>query len=430
VPKRRYSWGDGKGRVHSRPKRTRSQLNAAKRTRAQDRDPLYDPTQQLSGSRLAGAADALVGLEFDPQRRALEQEAAQTQTQGAAVQNRANSYFLQLAEAERGNVERGQAIGNLLNGQIAEIGRQTNSALDTAQAQGVAALGGRPSGLDGGGSEQLATELAAARARAAENTQRAGQDAGSQTAAFTSLADLSRQARELRGGETVQQLANAQSAKLSEIGTRRAALEASVGPKRVEQILGLRQSGFENAATAAGLDLDRAELQAQVQQEQTDAQLAKARLRATNRQNRARNKLTAKQIAATKRGQTLSAETQRRGQDITLRGQNMSAAQRAADRKSRENIAKARRKGTKLESADAKKVKTGIVNAVADLDQRKPKNAAAWLRKQGAPGIVIRAALERQRGGLKLSTVAELKRLGIRVPRSWIGAYKGPPTPP
>jgi hypothetical protein len=416
-----------------RPKRTPAQIRKARRIRRQDRNPLYDPTSQLSGSRLAKAAGDLVNLEVGPQRKALDFEAAQTRTQGAAVQGRANDYFMQLAQAERGNVERGSAIGNLLNGTIAEIGKQTNSALDTAAAQGAAALGAdaavRGPGLDGG-SSKLAEELAAARARAGENTQRAGLDAASQTASFTSLADLSRQARELRGGETVQQLANAQQSKLADVSSRRAALEASVGPKRVEQILGLRQSGFENAATAAGLDLDRAELQAQVQQEQTDAQLAKARLRATNRQNRARNKLTAKQIAATKRGQTLSAETQRRGQDITLRGQNMSAAQRAADRKSRENIAKARRKGTKLESADAKKVKTGIVNAVADLDQRKPKNAAAWLRKQGAPGIVIRAALERQRGGLKLSTVAELKRLGIRGPRSWIGAYKGPPTPP
>ena len=422
---KKYDWGDGKGKVHSIPKRSRAEIKAIRRRRKQDRNPLYDPTQQLSGSRLRSAADSLVSLEFGPQRKALEQEAAQTQTQGAAVQNRANSYFLQLAEAERGNVERGTAIGNLLNGTIAEIGKQTNASLDTAAAQGAAALGAdqgvRGPGLDGG-STKLAEELAAARARAGENTQRAGLDAASQTASFTSLADLSRQARELRGGETVQQLANAQQAKLSDVASRRAALEASVGPKRVEQILGLRQSGFENAATAAGLDLDRAELRAQVQQDQTDAELAAAKLRATNRQNRARNRLTAKQIAATRRGQDVSAEQ---------RALDRASRERlgAADRKSRERIAAARRKGKTLETADAKKVKTGIANALADLQQRKPKNGAAWLRKQGAPGIVIRAALERQQGGLKLSTVAELKRLGIRVPRQWIGAYKGPPTP-
>jgi hypothetical protein len=228
----------------------------------------------------------------------------------------------------------------------------------------------------------------------------------------------------------VQQLSNYTAGRLSDVASRRAALEASVGPKRTENLLNLRQTGFENAATAVGLDIDRAELQAQMKQDKTDAQLARARLRSTNRQNRARNRLTAKQIATTRAGQKLTAQVQREGQDVAMRGQNMSAAQREADRKSRERIAKARRKGSKLENADARKVKLGITNAYADLAQIKPKDPAKFLRRRGAPGIVIRAAVERQKGGLKLSTVAELKRLGIRVPRSWIGNYKGPPTPP
>jgi hypothetical protein len=431
---KRYAWGDGKGRVHSRPKRSRTQLRAAVQAKAQERDPLYDPTQQLSGSRLAKATDDLVGLEFDPQRKALDAEAAQTRTQGAAVQGRASDYFRQLAESERGNVERGQAIGNLLNDRIAEIGTQTNAGIDKAEAQSAAALGDdaavRGPGLDGG-STALAEELAAARARAGENTQRAGQDAASATAAYGGLADLSRQARELRGGETVQQLANAQQAKLFDVDSRRAALEAQVGPKRTETLLGLRQSGFENAATAAGLDLKREDLQAQVRESSADQRLAQMKLRATNRQNRARNKLTQKQIDATVRGQDKTAEQ---------KALDRASRERlgAADRTSRERIAKARRKGKTLESADAKKVKTGIANAFADLtaggkmqfDGKTYTNPTKFLRDQGAPGIVIRAALERKQGGLKLSTVAELKRLGIRVPRSWIGAYKGPPTPP
>jgi hypothetical protein len=430
---RKYDWGDGKGKVHSIPKRSRAEIRTIRRRRRQDRDPLYDPTQQLSGSRLRGAADSLVNLEVGPQRKALEFEAGQAKTQGAAVQGRANDYFMQLATAERGNVERGTAIGNLLNQRIAEIGGQTNSGIDSAEAQSAAALGDdvavRGQGLDGG-STRLAEELAAARARAGENTQRAGLDAASQTASYTGLADLSRQARELRGGETVQQLANAQQSKLSDVASRRAALEASVGPMRTEKILGLRQSGFENAATAAGLDIDRAELQAQVQNNQTDAQLARAKLRATNRQNAARNRLTQKQIDATTRGQDITAEQ---------KALDRSARERlgAADRKSRERIAAARRKGKTLETADAKKVKTGIANAYADLtsgqkmtfDGKTYTNPTKFLRDQGAPGIVIRAALERKSGGLKLSTVAELRRLGIKVPRKWIGAYKGPPTP-
>jgi hypothetical protein len=179
----------------------------------------------------------------------------------------------------------------------------------------------------------------------------------------------------------------------------------------------------------AGLGLDQAKLQAQIQQTRSDASLARAKLRSTNRQNRARNRLTRQQINATLRGQSISAYTQRRGQDLTTQ-------QRALDRASREKIAKARRKGTKLESADAKKVKTGIVNAVADvnsgamvLDGKRYTDPAKYLRAAGAPGIVIKAALERRGGGLKLSTVSELRRLGVRVPRAWIGNYAGPIAP-
>jgi hypothetical protein len=119
-------------------------------------------------------------------------------------------------------------------------------------------------------------------------------------------------------------------ARLNDVASRRAALEAQVGPARMKNLLDLRQSGFENAATAAGLDLDQAKLQAQMSQDVRDTRLARAKLRSTNRQNRARNRLTRAQIRATLRGQNLSAATQRRGQNITAftqqRGQNMSAA--------------------------------------------------------------------------------------------------------
>jgi hypothetical protein len=448
---KKYAWGDGKGRVHSRPKRTPAQLRKAVRQKAVrradarlDKDPLYDPAQQLSGARLSHAAQALTDLEFNPQRKALTTEATQAERQGGALQSRAGGYFLQLAEAERGNVERSQAVGNLLQQRLGTIGQESTQALDAAQQKSQDVLNSdetlRGPGLQGG-STQLAEELAAARARQASSQQAATTEAAASTADYGNLADLSRRAREVRGGETVQQLANAESAQLGDIASRRAALEASVGPKRTENLLNLRQSGFENAATAAGLDIDQAKIRQQMRSDAQDAALARAKLRATNKQNKARNRLTRAQIRATRRGQTLSAATQRRGQTIQertqIRSQNMTAAQRAADRASRERIAKARRKGTKVEPADARKIKTSISNALADItsgvplkiDKKTYSNPAAWLRDQGAPGIVIKAAMERRHGGLRLETVSELRRLGVRVPKGWIGAYKGPIAP-
>jgi hypothetical protein len=431
----KYDWGDRKGKVHTRRKRSAAQLGKAKRRKAQgradarlNRDPLYDPSSTLSGANLSRAADALVGLEFNPQRKALQQEATQAQRQGGAVQSRASDYFLQLAQGERGNVERSQALGGMLQQRLGDIGKTSQTAIDTSQARTEDLLradeGTRGAGLQGD-QGRLMEELAAARARSTASTQTAQQDAAAQTQGYTQLADLSRQAREVRGGEVVGQVANATSARLADVATRRAALESQVGPARTEKLLGLRQSGFENAATAAGLGLDQAKLQAQIQQTRSDASLARAKLRSTNRQNRARNRLTQQQINATLRGQTISAYTQRRGQ-------NISSQDRALDRATRLKIAATRRAGGKLESADAQKLKTSVSNALADITSGQPltitdngktktyTNPAKYLRDAGASGIVIRAAMERKTGGLNYDTARELRQLGVRVPRNWV----------
>jgi hypothetical protein len=410
-------------------------LTPAQRTRRRlNRDPLYRPAQQLSGANLSHAADALVHLEFDPTRRALQQEAAQASTQGGAVQQRAGSYFTQLAEAERGNVERSKALGGLLQTQLGDIGRASTTALDEAQKRSQDVLGAdqavRGPGL-GGDPSRLMEELAAARTRSTLSTQAAQQDATNQTGNYAGLADISRQARELRGGETVQQIGNATQARLNDVASRRAALEAQVGPARTKSLLDLRQSGFENAATAAGLDLDQATRQAQMSTDASDAALARAKLRATNRQNRARNRLTRAQIRATLRGQTLSSATTRRGQNITAftqqRGQNISAAQQAANRASREKIAATRKAGKSLEAPDARKVKQSVSNALALIrsgdmtyNGKTYTRPGRLLRDMGAPGIVIQAAMERNTGGLNYDTARELRQLGVRVPRNWL----------
>jgi hypothetical protein len=419
----------------ARKKAKKKPLTPAQRTRRRlNRDPLYQPAQQLSGANLSHAADALVHLEFDPTRKALQQEAAQASTQGGAVQQRAGSYFTQLAEAERGNVERSKALGGLLQTQLGDIGRASTTALDEAQKRSQDVLGAdqavRGPGL-GGDPSRLMEELAAARTRSTLSTQAAQQDATNQTGNYAGLADISRQARELRGGETVQQIGNATQARLNDVASRRAALEAQVGPARTKSLLDLRQSGFENAATAAGLDLDQAKLQAQMSTDASDAALARAKLRATNRQNRARNRLTRAQIRATLRGQTLSSATTRRGQNITAftqqRGQNISAAQQAANRASREKIAATRKAGKSLEPTDARKVKQSVSNALAlitsgghDLQRQDVHKPGSMLRDMGAPGIVVQAAMERNTGGLNYDTARELRQLGVRVPRNWL----------
>ena len=420
----RYRWSDGK--LHSRKQRTRGQLRAAVQAKRDNANPLYDPAAPLSGANLRGAADSLVGLEFGPQRAALQQESAKIDTQGGALAGRASDYFLQLARQEQGSVDRMKAVGEMVGGQIRDAGAANQTALDkvageaeTLRSQDVAVRG---EGLQS--TDRLAEELAASRARAAAAQQTASTDAAQTTGNYAGLADLSRQAREQRGGETVQQILNRIATQQADVRSRSSALEGQVGNARTKAVLDLRQQGFENAATAAGLDIDQAELKARLANDQADNRLARQQLAETRRQNAARNKLTEAQIRATRRGQTLSSSTQRRGQDIQAEIQRR-------NRSSREAIAQANRdakKGGKgrLESADARKLKIQIGDSTAALQSGRTEK---WLRKQGAPSIVIKAAKERQAGGLTLATQAELKRLGIRVPKGWKGKQKGPVAP-
>jgi hypothetical protein len=425
MPKRkRYRWSDGKR--HTRKQRSASQLRAAVEEKRLANDPLLNPAQPLSGGNLKRGADALVGLEFGPQRAALDQESRQIDAQGGALAGRASSYFLDLAKQEMGSVDRMKAIGELAGSQIGAAGTAAQGTLDKVASE-AEQLRGQDVAIRGEGlqsTDRLAEELAAARTRSASATQTGQTDAANTMGNYAGLADISRQAREVRGGETVQQILNQIATQQADVRSRRGALEGQVGNATTKALLDLRQQGFENAATAEGLGIDRAELQAQLRQDAQDFSLANRKLRETSRQNRARNRLTEAQIRATRRGQTLSSQTQRRGQDIQAEIQRR-------NRSSRESIAAANRRAKKggsarLESADAHKIKLQIGDSTAALQAGKTER---WLRKQGAPSIVIKAAKERQAGGLTLATQAELKRLGIRVPKGWRGPQKGPVAP-
>lgn len=374
------------------------QKRRRRRRRRAEMAALFDPGATLSGRSLRRAANTLTRMEAQPQRAALRREMQQANRQGSALADRASDYYTQLATLERDNVARQQAIGGELQTRLKGLGDESQAGLSAieAEAQQRAAQDEavRGAGLGGGGAERVAAEIAAQKGLAQSGTRQAQEAGELSTANWANLANVAAASRGLQGGETLSRIQNALSGQQADIRGRQSDLETQVAQKRMANLLDLRQQGYENLVTAEGLGIDRAKLR-------TDAQLERERLRSNERQNRAR------------------VRAQRRGQDITMRGQDMTAEQRAADRRARERIATARKKGTKLESSDARKLKIGISNAFADLRDKNPKNPSRWLRKQGAPGIVIRAARERAEGGLTDATYNELKRLGVKVPKGW-----------
>ena len=383
-------------------------------------DPLYQPGVPLAGARLRRAASKLTSLEFGEARDALGREMSQATTQGRELANRTSDYYSQLAQEEAGMVARQQAIGTELQNTLSKTGAEAQTALSTVEQEAAqraaqdAALRGQ--GLSGGGQERVAAEIAAARGLAAQGTQTAQQTSALTTANWANLSNVANTARGMAGGETLTRYQNQLANTQNDIRGRRASLDRQAAAKRVGNLLELRQQGFENTLAARGLDVDLAEIQADMQQSQAANKLARARIKSAERQNKQR-------LAVQKRGQDISSWTQRRGQNVT-------AKQRAADRASRERIAKARSRGSKVEPADARKIRMGVSNALADLSSAKPKNPTRWLRRRDAPGIVAQAAAERYKyGGIRPSTAAELRRMGVRVPKGWLKVFAGPPTP-
>jgi hypothetical protein len=426
--------------VASRPQprsneRNRGQNRGRNRGRNRRRrpNPLYDPVTQLSGRRLRRAARDLVALEVNPQRAALEREGAQTQAQGSALQATVGNEYQQLAAGEAERLARSQAISQSLHNSIAATGQQAQQQLAQIgqQAQQLNAASPVTAGLPVG--ERTQEELVAAQARGVANQQQAGIAAAGQGANYQGLVDLTQRATQLQGQQSQQTLAMQLAAQMADVRGRRADLEAKVGPAKREAVMDLRQQAYENLVTQAGLDIKSRELRAEQQSEQRDARLARQRIRQADRASRRSARTQRRGQNVTVRGQDVSSQTQQRGQNISAetqrRGQNVTAQQRAADRATRERIARMR--GRTGMSTQAAKTRVGIDNVVTDItteprlqralrENRLDDIRNLIVNERGAPPIVGKAGLEiAKHGHLFPDTMRALRRAGVRIPKSW-----------
>lgn len=435
----------GEATAHLQTGKPRRRTAAQRARRRANRNPLYDPTQQLGGFRLKRAAQQITNAEYGPQQAALERAGTQIQTQGDALTKRASDYYLQIAREEQGNVDRIGALNALLNqrvntagdaaqGQIKDAGEQARALSEqTAAAQQGIQVGDR-AGLE----EQ------AARDRSAVSTQGAIETGAAESGNYAGLADLGRRSREMAGGETQQRLLNLVANQLSENRGQQTDLAANRGNKNAENLLNLRQQGFENLVTQEGLGIKRADLEAQIASDQSDAQIARKRVREQARQARRQARLTKRGQNITARGQDVSADTQRRGQDITAETGKLN---RANQRRLVRLRAKYGAAG-KSEPASSRKTKAGVVNAQTDIQDMlrtgtvppglrkalKDAGAGALLKRPmnidtarrviialGGSGVVAQAAAELAKyGKLKPSTRAKLRAAGVTLPRSWV----------
>lgn len=381
-----------------------------------DRNPLYNPAVQLSGHNLKSAIDNIVAGQFRPVEQALDRQAKTSRLQNTALATRLAGYSGEVDKRAGVATARQEAIAERLSQALASVGDRAQATTDRVQSEeaarreGEVALQSAPSGMP----NPIADELAALRARAGADTQAAG-TAGALTGAnYASLSNTNRESLQLRGQEQQGEVANRLANDLAEIRAKRADLGQQKGAERTKQLLGLRQSGFENLVTARGLGLKQAQLQADIDQQRTATALAK------RKQGQAEN--------ANAFNQANTAADNARA-DRSLR---TTEARDAYQREHRVGPYKPASKpaGAK-ESATAQKLKIGVENAAADFKQllngkdakgrtRTVPRVQEILRKRGAPPIVILAAGDLAQFGYV--TPAHLKSLriaGIQIPKAW-----------
>jgi hypothetical protein len=402
---------DSRGQTKRR--KPKPKLTAAqRRARVNDRNPLYNPGEQLSGNALRRAAEQLVDLQFQPQQRAIQRLSANAERQGGQLASNASDYYLRLAQHEQGAVTRQQAIGSELQARLGTITDQTQVRLDALadQAQQGQQEATNVTGI-GGVQSQAGVEALAAQRRQASDAQAIQSAGAAQAANYAGLQQIGQQANMMRGGEVQERLAMQLANQLAEYRGQGQQLAEQRGNAVGQAVGTLRQQGFENLMTQGALELDAGKLQASVQED--------IRAEANNRRT----------VGATIRGQDVTAD--QRARDRSSREQIA-----AMNVQARERIAAAGRKNAagKTEPADARKVKSGISNAVSlisngpGFQKRGNDNPQGWakrLRSMGAPEIVVRAATERATGGLSPQTAAELRTLGVQVPRDWLRPRRG-----
>lgn len=390
----------------------RKKTAVAKRARRRDRNPLYDPGQQLSGNALATAAGQLTDLQFKPQEQALDEQSKTATTQGTALADRSRAYYAGVAKEAAAAVANQQAIRDRLSTGLSAIGDQAQARVGQAQTDAATASSAdsalRGQGLSGGGAEKTAAELAAQKASAA-NAAGQYQAAGAlQSGNYAGLQAGIQGSSALKGGEAQTSLLNRLAGIQAGIGQKRADLSSQRGAAKEKNILDLRQQGFENAVTVQGLGIDKAKISSAAQTAAAGQAEADKKQKSVDKHNAALERI-AQQNADTTSGRLLTAQQQ----DAYKRKHHLGPYKPAAAPKKTKQPAAVRTAKIKGRTQIGQ-ARIAFTRSGGDYNkyiQNAPKDF---------PVPVLHAGFELvKQGFIGPHTVKDLKAIGITVPSSW-----------
>jgi hypothetical protein len=426
----RNDWGDGKSHSISL---------TAHRQHLDDKNPLYDPTTQLSGSALSGAARDLVNLEFNPQEEALKRELGNTTTQGTALAQRAGDYSAQIAGNDATLVGQQAAIKQMLDQSLGANATAAQQVIDKnlGDARERAAADAAVRGVTIPDATAGAEREAAAATNTVGTQRQASQDAGAlATQSYQQLASLSGGARAQMGQEVQGQLLNRLANQQADVRARQTELGAQRGAATSKAALDLRQQSYENLITQKGLDIKTSELQAETEKNDAATKLAERRIDETAKSRRSRERIAADNRAARSKADKAArnAQATREGNKSNKYGYTNNEWLSLPLAKRTQIVADANKKpgkGAPKMSAQAFAKRTRIDSMLSDIGND-PKlkrhqyevgpRLVEILTKRGADPLEAQAAAEIARHGtLTPATEAKLRRAGIKIPTSWRG---------
>jgi hypothetical protein len=171
--------------------------------------PLYQPSQTLSGKPLLTAAQQIANLQIQPTVQGLQGQRAQNVRNISGEQRTDFNYYMQLAQAAKDSVAQSQQTGANLQGQLSQNASNLQGQLQNlGQSYQGGALGRMGAlGLSGDSLGQLAAQNQQAQGYAAQNSA-AAENFGAQTAANNlTQANTLRGATGLAGTEQIGALA-------------------------------------------------------------------------------------------------------------------------------------------------------------------------------------------------------------------------------
>jgi hypothetical protein len=411
----------------AKAKKKKLKLTAAQKQRRKDaRSPLLNPGALLSGTALRQAAAAETNADFKPKISALNTATKDANAQGKALVSHNDSYWQQFAAGEADRLARQKALAGDLDAKLSSIAGDTGAAIDRADAQRQAADAQdrqvRGAGLEGGGDQRVSDELAAARARSAADSQTARSGGATQGANYGNLVNAIAGARQLHGAESHRDLTTRLANQLAQFRTQKVDLQGQKADATVKNLLGLRQSGFENAATLRGLGLKEADIAAKTATAQASTNLANRKQGEVERNNRRQARLARQRNATTRHGQSVSHSDRVRGQDLGHQD-------RQASINARKNAQKKKRAKEPQSSINTRAAIVGVQGEYERLlhqfhgDHAKTAHtirANARRQKKPLPEYILIAAADLANFGyVTPGHVKALKNAGVRVPHGW-----------